>query len=349
MLSESPNPVEGRDGTLAGARRVLMQEAATLQQVALRLDGEFAAAIEILDCAPGRIAVTGVGKCAPIGQKTVGTLNSTGTRAYFLDATAAMHGDLGMVHADDAVLILSHSGASEEIIRLLPLLRRRCAAIIALTALRSSPLARAADVAIAYGPVAEACPLSLAPSTSTTVMLALGDALAFALCTRRGFSAEEFATNHPGGKLGRRFARVDQYMRRGQELRMAAATDSIRAVLAQGARPGRRTGAVILLDAEGRIVGLFTDSDLARLFERRAECQLDRPIQEVMTRDPWTIPHGSRLDDALNLLCKNKISELPVIDHEQRPVGMLDITDLIHFLPAEEVWGAAPALTAHAA
>jgi arabinose-5-phosphate isomerase len=281
--------------------------------------------------------VTGVGKSEDVGRKIVGTLNSTGTRAYFLNATNALHGDLGMVHPDDVALVLSHSGESEEIVHLLPALRDACAAITGVTGNARGVLARAADAAIVYGPLTETCPLNLAPSASTTVMLALGDALAFTLSRRRGLTAEQFARFHPAGSLGRKLANVDVHMRKGTALRVAPADQTVREVFAQAGQHGRRTGAVLLLDDDDRLCGIFTDSDLARLFERRADEFLDRPIREVMTQSPRTVAAGSKLGEALEILKEHKISELPVVDAAGHPVGVLDITDLLDLLPASEI------------
>jgi arabinose-5-phosphate isomerase len=335
-----PEPSVRRDGRLDHARRVLRAEAAGLELVARRLDDSFVQAVDLLlrvtAEGSGRVAVTGTGKSADVGLKIAGTLNSTGARAYFLDATRAVHGDLGMVHPDDAVLVLSHSGESEEILRLLGPLRPLARALIALTGNANSTLARKADVAIVYGPLEEVCPLGLAPSASTTAMIALGDALAFVLSQEREFTREDFARFHPAGNLGRKLLKVEAAMRSGAELRTAPATDTVRGVFAQARHRGRRTGAVMLIDADGRLCGLFTDSDLARLIESRRDEALDRPIAEVMTRDPLTAALGSRVLDAVDLLRRHKISELPVVDADGRPVGLLDVTDLIGALPAEE-------------
>ncbi len=330
-------PIEPAADRLEYARQVVRAEAAALELVAKRLDASFLRAVDLLYQCAGRIAVTGTGKSADVGQKIVGTLNSTGSRAYLLDATRAMHGDLGMVHADDVILALSHSGESEEIVRLLGPLRGLAAALVALTGNGVSTLARQADVAIVFGPVEEVCPLGLAPSTSTTAMMAVGDALAFVLSRMRGFTHEDFARFHPAGSLGRKLLNVDALMRRGDDLRLASATDTVREVFAQVRRRGRRTGAIMLVDAMGRLCGLFTDSDLARLFEQRHDVALDRSIAEVMTPDPLTVPLGSRVLDAVEILRRHHISELPVVDAAGRPIGLLDITDVIGLLPAEEV------------
>jgi arabinose-5-phosphate isomerase len=321
---------------LAYAREIIRGEAAALEQVAGRLDDSFLQAVDLCHRCAGRVAVTGTGKSADVGQKIAGTLNSTGTRAYVLDATRAVHGDLGMVHPNDVVLALSHSGESEEVVRLLGPLRQLATALVALTGNPRSTLARHADVALAYGPLEEVCPLGLAPSTSTTVMIAVGDALAFVLSRMREFTREDFARYHPAGSLGRKLLKVEAVMRCGDEMRLASEGETVRAVFGRVGRRGRRTGAVILTDAAGRLCGLFTDSDLARLFEQHRDGALDRPIREVMTPGPLTVPAGTRLADAVEILSRHKISELPVVDADGRPVGLLDITDLIGLVPAEE-------------
>ncbi len=322
--------------SLEFARQILRAEATALQDVAERLDEGFVRAVDLLAACRGRVAVTGVGKSADVGAKIVGTLNSTGTRAYLLDATKAMHGDLGMVHPDDVAVVLSHSGESEEVVRLIGPLSELAAAVIALTGSSQNTLAKAATLVLAYGAVVETCPLALAPSTSTTVMLALGDALAFVLSDRRAFSAEEFARYHPAGSLGRKLARVEAVMRTGPEMRVAAADDTVRAVFSRTRSAGRRTGAVMLTEADGRLSGLFTDSDLARLFEQRGDVSIDRPIREVMTPEPITVPVGARVAEALEILRRFKISELPVIDADGRPAGLLDITDVIGLTTAAD-------------
>jgi len=317
------------------AREVIRTEATALEQAADRLGPTFLDAADLLFQCQGRVAITGTGKSADVGQKIAGTLNSTGTRSYLLDVTRAMHGDLGMVHGDDIVLILSHSGESEEIVRLLGPLRQLSRGLIALTGNSHSTLARRADLAIAYGPLEEACPHGLAPSTSTTAMLAIGDALAFLLCRMRNFTRADFARYHPSGSLGRQFLKVDALMRRGPELRLASCSETVREVFAKVRMLGRRTGALMLTDKEGRLCGLFTDSDLARLFEQRRDDALDRPVREVMTADPRTIAQDAPILEAVSTLARHKISELPVIDGNGRPVGLLDITDVIGLLPVE--------------
>ena len=329
---------------LAFARHVLRTEAAALATATDRLDESFDRVVGSIKSCRGRVAVTGIGKSADVGQKLVGTLNSTGTRAYLLDAARAVHGDLGMVHADDVALLLSHSGESEEIVRLLGPLRRLATGLLAITGNAKSSLARTADSAIVYGPITEACPLALAPSSSTTVMLALGDAIAFTLLEERQFTAEDFAKFHPGGSLGRKLATVEDTMRRGDELRIAPETETVRSVFARVRHEGRRTGAIMLVDADGRLAGLFTDSDLARLFEQRSDSLFDMPISSVMTKRPIVIGTAARVAEALHILKTRKFSELPVTDADGRPVGMLDITDLIGLEPAADAGQTRPPL-----
>jgi arabinose-5-phosphate isomerase len=339
-----PRPASpGPDDRLDYARQIIRAEAAALECVAGRLGDSFLRAVDLLEPLSGsgwgRLAITGTGKSADIGQKLAGTFSSTGTRAYVLDATRAVHGDLGMLHPDDVVLALSHSGESEEIVRLLDPLRSLVRAIIGLTGSASSTLARRADVALVYGPLDEVCPLGLAPSASTTAMLAIGDALAFVLSRARDFGHDDFARFHPAGSLGKKLRRVESVMRTGSAVRLAEARETVREVLGRGARRGRRTGAVMLTDETGRLCGLFTDSDLARLIEDRRDEALDRPIAEVMTTQPRTLPVGARVGEALEMLQRHKFSELPVVDAAGRPVGLIDITDLIGMPHADsETW-----------
>jgi arabinose-5-phosphate isomerase len=330
------------DDPCAYAREVLRAEARALEAAAERLDGRFAQALSLLAdpvrlAAGGRLGITGVGKSADIGQKLVGTLNSTGTRSYVLDATRAVHGDLGMVHPEDVMLLLSHSGESEELLRLLPPLREMAKALIGITGNPKSTLALKTDVALIYGPLDEVCPLGLAPSASTTTMLALGDAIAFSLSRAKNLTSDQFARFHPAGSLGRKLSRVDMVMRQGRDMRVAHADETVRQVFAQARQLGRRTGAVMLVDDRGTLRGLFTDSDLARLIEQRRESDLDLPIRAVMTREPATVALGSRSHEAMELMRRRKLSELPVVDADGRPVGILDITDLLGVAGLEQV------------
>jgi arabinose-5-phosphate isomerase len=315
------------------AREIIQLEAQALGRVSRRLDGEFCRAIETLFGCRGSAIATGIGKAGLIAQKIAATLASTGTRSHYLHPGEAVHGDLGRIHRDDVVLIFSQSGETEEVVRLLPSLADFGVKTIAITGRRASTLGRAADVTVELGPLQEACTLGLAPSTSTTAMLALGDALALVTSRMRDFRREDFARFHPAGSLGRQLSKVDDYMRPLADCRVASESQNVREVFVERSRAGRRTGAIMLTDARGRLAGLFTDSDLARLFENHRDTALDRPIREVMTSRPRTVGQGSMMVDAVAIMAERKISELPVIDAAGRPRGLIDITDVVGLFP----------------
>jgi arabinose-5-phosphate isomerase len=327
----SETEVEG----LAFAREVLRIEAEALVRVRERLGASIARAAELIYRSSGSVIVTGMGKAGLVGQKLAATLASTGTRAFPLHPAEAVHGDLGRIRADDVVIALSQSGETEEVLRLIPALRRLGACLIAITERAGSNLGQAADLCIALGPVAEACPLGLAPSASTTVLMAVGDALALLVSRMRDFTADDFALYHPAGSLGRKLTRVEEVMRTGGQLRRAHVEETVRAVFVRLAGPGRRSGAVLIENGNGQLSGIFTDSDLARLFERRREAELDRPIGTVMTLDPYAIRVGATLAEAVELMKAHKISELPVVDRGEHLVGLIDVTDLIGLVPAD--------------
>lgn len=324
----------GAEG-LAFAREVLRIEAEALERVRDRLGDSIAQAAELIYRSTGSVIVTGMGKAGLVGQKLAATLASTGTRAFPLHPAEAVHGDLGRIRGDDIVLALSQSGETEEVLRLVPALRRLGASLVAITERAASSLGRAADLCIALGPVAEACPLGLAPSASTTVLMAVGDALALLVSRMRDFTAEDFALYHPAGSLGRQLTRVEEVMRTERQLRKAHVDESVRSVFVRLAGPRRRSGAVLIVDQHGVLLGIFTDSDLARLFERRREAELDGPIGAVMTPNPYFIRVGGTLSDAVDVMKAHRISELPVLDRGSRLVGLIDVTDLIGLLPAD--------------
>jgi arabinose-5-phosphate isomerase len=274
-----------------------------------------------------------MGKAGLVGQKIMATLASTGTRSHCLHPAEAVHGDLGRVDRDDVMLLLSQSGETEEVVRLLPPLAELGVPILAITGRADSTLGRAATVALELGPLEEACSLGLAPSTSTTAMLALGDALALVTSRMRNFDREDFARFHPGGSLGRKLSKVDHHVRPLDQCRVAEQGRTVREVFVDLSVPGRRTGAIMLVDQDGKLTGIFTDSDLARLFEHRRDRDLDLPIRHVMTADPLTPRLGRRMVDAVELMARHKISELPVVDGEGRPVGLIDVTDVVGLLP----------------
>ncbi|MCA9062258.1 MAG: KpsF/GutQ family sugar-phosphate isomerase [Planctomycetaceae bacterium] len=313
---------------LRDGRAVIRQEAAALQKLADLLDSAFSQAVEqLLECR-GTVVVTGVGKAGLIGSKISATLSSTGTPSRFLHPTEALHGDMGCVSDKDILLALSNSGSTEEVVRLVDCLRHRIP-VIAVTRDHNNPIARLAAVVMALGSHSEADELGLAPTCSTTAMLALGDALSIVLARSRGFTARQFAAFHPGGSLGRQLRQVKEVMRTGDQLRIASDSETVREVMILHSKPGRRTGAVLLVNPDGQLSGIFTDSDLARLFEQRRDHLLDHPVHEVMTSQPTTILPHVMLPDAIHLMSERKLSELPVLDEQRRPLGLLDITDVI--------------------
>jgi arabinose-5-phosphate isomerase len=311
------------------ARQIVRTEGQTLLALAERLGEEFCRAVELIETARGSVIVSGMGKAGLVGQKIAATLASTGTRSHFVHPAEAIHGDLGRVHADDVTLVLSFSGQTEEVVRILPPLAELGVPIVAVTGHAGSTLGKAAAVILDLGAIREACPLGLAPTASTTAMLALGDALALVLSRLRRFSADDFARNHPGGSLGRQLLRVEEAMRPLAQCRVAAATQTLRETLVAHSRPGRRTGAVMITGEDGKLVGIFTDSDLARLLEANRDAAIDGPLADVMTRTPTTVVSGTLLSAACELLSRRKLSELPVVDEGGRPLGLIDITDVL--------------------
>jgi arabinose-5-phosphate isomerase len=327
--------LETESDGLEFARDVLRIEAEALDRVRGRLDGAIARAAGVVYRCRGSVIVTGMGKAGLVGQKLAATLASTGTRAFPLHPAEALHGDLGRIRGGDVVVALSQSGETEEVLRLVPALKRLDAYLIAITERAGSRLGRAAALCIALGPIEEACPLGLAPSASTTVLMAVGDALALLVSRMRNFRPEDFALYHPGGTLGRKLERVEDVMRPKSQVRVAQFKETVREVFSRHGIPGRRPGAVLIVDATERLIGIFTDSDLAKLFERGKEEMLDLPITRSMTANPLQIAVGASVAEAIELLKSRKISELPVVDRGGWPVGLIDVTDLIGVAPDE--------------
>jgi arabinose-5-phosphate isomerase len=331
-LAESIVPYSHFD-QLREAREIIRLEAHSLLDVAQRLDTGFCAAVELIRECRGAVIVTGMGKAGLIGQKLAATLSSTGTRSHYLHPAEAVHGDLGRLHVDDVVLALSNSGETEEITRILPFIAALKLPLVAMTATERSTLAAAATALITLGRLREAGPHGLAPSTTTTAMLAVGDALALVVSRLKGLTPQRFAHLHPAGSLGRKLKCVTDSMRPVGQIRVAPSSATIREALTSQSLPGRRSGALLLIDDEGRLDGIFTDSDLARLLEHRRDDAIDQPLRHVMTQTPVTISCTASLADVIDLLSERKISELPVIDGEGRPVGLIDITDVIGWMP----------------
>ena len=317
------------------AQAVLRTEADALSQLALDLDRSFVQATDALLATLGSVIIIGMGKAGLIGQKIVATLGSTGTPSHFVHPAEAVHGDLGRIRESDLVLLLSFSGETEEITSLLPALHERTIKTIAITSSLDSTLSKQCDVVIPIGQLQEADPLGLAPSTSTTAMLAIGDALALVVSKQRHFTSHDFAKFHPAGSLGRKLTKVDDVMRPLSHCRIANDSKTVREVFVNASLPGRRTGAVMLVDNSGKLTGIFTDSDLARMLENNKESHFDGAVARFMTANPVTALTGSLMTDAVKLLSAKRISELPVCNELNEPVGMLDITDAVAWTPPE--------------
>jgi arabinose-5-phosphate isomerase len=327
--ASAPVPTaDEREATLAYARSVLEAEAQAILGLMGRLDGAFLRALELVrDCA-GQTVVTGIGKAGLIGQKLSATLASTGIRSVFLHPTEAAHGDLGRVARGDVILALSNSGATEELVRLLPSFRRLGAPVIALTGDAESPLARGADVVLDIGRIEEACPMGLVPTTSTAALHAIGDALAMAVLRARSFGSAEYALLHPAGKLGRSVMRVVDLMRSGSANPLVRDTAKLsEAVVVMTNTPGR-PGATNIVDRHGRLVGIFTDGDLRRLVEK-GHTDFERPLREVMGKRPRCVGPEVLVLEATRLMREARVDQLPVVDAEGKAVGLLDVQDLL--------------------
>lgn len=307
------------------ARRVLRTEAAAILGLVDRIDGEFERAVQLLYECRGRVIVTGMGKSGIICRKIAATLSSTGTSAFFLHPAEAIHGDLGAIRDDDVVLALSHSGETDEILRLLESIRRIGARLIALTGDPQSTLARAADVSLDCGIAKEACPLNLVPTASTTAALAMGDALAMTLLVRKGFGEEQFASFHPGGKIGRRLMRVEHVMHAGESMPLVRATTKMPDVVHE--MSSKRLGMTCVADDDGRLVGVITDGDLRRLMSRTSDV-VGLTAEQVMTSGPITIPRGVLAVEALKVMETHKITSVVVVDERRAVEGVVQIHDL---------------------
>ena len=311
---------------LARARRTLEIEAEAIRRLAPRLGREFLAAVRLISECRGKLVLTGVGKSGLIAKKIASTLASTGTPAVFIHAAEGAHGDLGVVAPGDIVCAVSASGETEEILRLLPTLRRMGTAVVSLTSARDSRLAAASSVVLLTGRAREACPLGLAPTTSSTAALALGDALAMALLERRGFREEDFARLHPGGKLGTRWLRVADLMHRGADLPLVRVTTPL--LKAIYVMSSRKLGIAAVVDSRRRIAGVVTDGDLRRMIERGVDFG-GTLVGEVMTRTPVTIGEQEFGVQALRLMESRSITALAVTDDTGRLRGLIHLHDLL--------------------
>jgi arabinose-5-phosphate isomerase len=309
------------------AREVLTIEAEGLTTLIAKLDVSFVQAVDLIYQAKGRVIVTGVGKSGIVARKLVATFNSTGTPALFLHPVEAMHGDLGMVSGADVVLALSNSGETRELTILTPSLERLSAPLIAMTGRPDSTLGRLARVTIDTGVPREACPLGLAPTASTTAMLAMGDALAVVLLTKRGFQAADFQRFHPGGSLGERLTlAISEVMLTGERVPLTALSHPLSRAIAE--MDAKRLGVTLVVDGRGTLKGIITDGDLRRALKKWGTIQ-DKKVKEVMTPKPRNIGPGALASQALELMEHQAITVLPVVDEAQKVLGIVHLHDLL--------------------
>ena len=321
-------PKDATGSALELARRVLTIEADAVRALIARLDERFLAAVSLILACKGRVIVSGIGKSGHVARKIASTMSSTGTPAYFVHPAEASHGDLGMIQRDDVFIAISYSGETDELLQIVPLVKRQGAKLVVMCSNAQSSLGREADVFLDARVEQEACPLNLAPTASTTAALALGDALAVSLLDARGFSPDDFARSHPGGSLGRKLlTHVSDVMRTGERIPMVrSGTMMIEAVL-EITRKGMGMTAVV--DGEGRLIGLFTDGDLRRALERHADSR-STLVDSVMTREPRAIRPEALAVEAVEIMERRKSTQMPVVDERGRLVGALNIHDLFH-------------------
>ena len=312
---------------IKSAQRTIRLELDAVKGLLGQIDADFVRACELILASKGRVVVVGMGKSGHIGNKIAATLASTGTTAFFVHPAEASHGDMGMITRDDTLLALSNSGSTQEIITLLPLIKRMGITLISMTGNPDSPLARAADVNLNVRVEHEACPLNLAPTSSTTAALVMGDALAVALLEARGFTAEDFAFSHPGGALGRRLLlKVEDVMHSGDGLPQVLRGTSLKNALLEMTHKG--LGMTVVLEADGKLAGIFTDGDLRRALDRSVDLR-QADIDSVMTPHGKTVRAEMLAAQALKIMEDSKINALVVVDDEDRPVGALNMHDLL--------------------
>ena len=323
-----PRPLPDDERILALARQVLEIEAGAVAALTQRLGAAFLEAVATIFGASGRVVVTGMGKSGHIGSKIASTLASTGTPAFFMHPGEASHGDVGMIAAGDVVVAISNSGESDEILRILPLIKRRGAKVIAITGRAHSTLATEADVHLDAAVEKEACPMNLAPTASTTAVLALGDALAVALLEKRGFGEEDYALHHPGGALGRKLLlHVSDVMHSGEKLPRVGLGATLKEAILEMSQKGLGMTAIVADD--GRVAGLFTDGDLRRTLERHEDIR-GLKVADVMTRNPRSIGPGRLAAEAAQMMQAHHVSgRLLVVDDDGRLVGAVHVDDLL--------------------
>jgi arabinose-5-phosphate isomerase len=310
------------------AREVLGIEAAAVQSLVTRIDESFLHALDVILRCEGRVIVSGMGKSGHIARKIAATMSSTGTPAYFVHPGEASHGDLGMITDEDVIIGLSYSGESQELMTIVPVIKRQGAKLISMTGNPKSSLATAADVHLDVHVDKEACPMGLAPTTSTTATLALGDALAMALLDAKGFGAEDFARSHPGGSLGRRLlTHVRDIMRGGERLPMVGEGAMLSDAILEISKKG--VGMTAIVDAERRVLGIYTDGDLRRTLEKKLDFG-STPVRDVMSADPRCIGPDNLAAEAVQMMEQYNISQMLVVDEQHRLVGALNMHDLLH-------------------
>ena len=314
------------------AKQVLKIEADSIRRLISRIDKDFDKAVELVYACKGRVVVTGMGKAGIIGQKISATLSSTGTPSLWLHSAEAIHGDIGRVRKEDIVIIISNSGETEEILKLIPQIKKIGTKLIAITGNKKSSLAKNSDALLDVSIKEEACPLGLAPMASTTSMLAMGDALCAALMDKRKFKRSDFAFLHPGGSLGKQLLlKVEDIMRKASSYPIVRESRKVKEVLL--AITASRAGSATVVDKNGKVKGIFTDGDLRRhlgnVGDRHACPLLERKIKDVMTRNPMTIKKGCLAVEALRILQEYKIDEIPIVDKKGRAIGLVDVQDLL--------------------
>jgi len=310
------------------AREVLRIEADAVQMLAARLDENFLRALDVILCCEGRVIVSGMGKSGHIARKIAATMSSTGTPAYFVHPGEASHGDLGMITSEDVIIALSYSGESQELMTIVPVIKRQGAKLVSMTGNPLSSLALAADVHLNAAVDKEACPMGLAPTASTTAALALGDALAVALLDAKGFGAEDFARSHPGGSLGRRLlTRVRDIMRSGERLPMVHEDALLGDAIMEISRKG--VGMTAIVDAGQCVLGIYTDGDLRRTLAKRLDLNVT-PVRSVMSANPRCIGPDALAAEAVQVMEQHNISQMLVVDEQHKLVGALNMHDLLH-------------------
>ena len=312
------------------AKEVIKAEADAISSIMPIVDASFAQAAKMVYNCSGSCIVSGIGKAGIIGQKISATLASTGTPSHFLHPAEAIHGDLGRLRKNDVVIVLSYGGETDEVTRLINLVKQLEIKLIAITGDSDSTLCKYSDVTLCMGQMSEACPLGVAPSVSTTCMLAVGDALAFTVMKARNFSVEDYVRFHPGGSLGGKLMTVEQSMmfKPGEKLPVAEVTDTIKRLL-ERTSDVKRHGAVMVVDEDGRLAGIITDADLRRLVTRHGHRSFELKAGDVMTADCKKIRADALAAEATAIFHKYRIDELPVVDADDRPVGLIDVQDIV--------------------